>query len=164
MILGSDGGGVAGPCPSVNSNPVSQAAERAADLSPAQPRTAVWCRQLRSGLYVRTWLALGSWSGCGQVQPLGAAGNHPLWLCTPSPQPWHQPQDCADTPSWWLGVLIGAGGGALGGGCGGAGPWEWPQGSSTDPERSANPKGPSAASPQTFVLPTGRTQPCRPAG
>lgn len=32
-----------------------------------QPRTAVWCRQLRSGLYVRTWLTLGSWSGCGQV-------------------------------------------------------------------------------------------------
>lgn len=32
-----------------------------------QPRMAVWCRQLRSGLYVRTWLTLGSWSGCGQV-------------------------------------------------------------------------------------------------
>lgn len=73
MILGSDGGGVAGPCPSVNSNPVSKAAERTADLSPAPDGRVVqaapqWpvCSYLAClGLLERLWPSPAP-GGCGQ--------------------------------------------------------------------------------------------------
>lgn len=154
-----------GPCPTVNSNPVLQPAVRAADLSPGRPRGAGSCEV--------TWMFVpGSpWTLLQRLEPSPGPGS-PKQLSLYSsahPHPALAPATgLCRYPELVVGVLIGAGRELwepLGGdGEGGRGRGNGSRGTvGTDPGRSANPKGPPAASPQTGVLPAGRTQPCRSA-